>query len=132
MSVQAPGPSSLDTASSVSVPASTRCLSIGHGCVASLVGSPGCPIVTSRRHFSGCCRSCAIISSNKWFLSACAPCAGASATIGCNGSIAHRTGVDTLAAFTKRNALRLLNVLSAKLEEMVRALMSAVARAVSG
>src|SRR5258707_8919221 len=45
--------SSLSTRSSVKVPTSTCWRSAGQAMLASLVGSPGCPIMSMRRHCSG-------------------------------------------------------------------------------
>src|SRR4029077_7129157 len=45
--------SSLSTLLSVKVPTSTCWRSAGQAMLASLVGSPGCPMMTARRHWSG-------------------------------------------------------------------------------
>ena len=85
-------PSSLSMLSIVSVPASTCSRSGGHGDVASLVGSPGCPIVRTRRHCSGlprhlCDQRVEEIVRIAWRRRA------AAAANGWSGTIDHRTGI---------------------------------------
>src|SRR5439155_11318959 len=60
--------SSLSTRSSVKVPTSTCWRSAGQAVLASLVGSPGCPMMTTTRHCSGWRWIAAISASKREFL----------------------------------------------------------------
>src|SRR5882672_7075416 len=93
--------SSLSTRSSVRVPTSTCLRSAGPATLASLGGSPGCPMMTMRRHCSGWWCIAAISASNREFLSWGTE-AVLAASNGCIGLISQRTGMESPAALLKR------------------------------
>ena len=123
--------SSLSTRSSVRVPTSTCSRPAGQAMVASLVGSPGCPMMTMRCQRNGWGWICAISASKRSFLSLGAEAVRA-ASNGCTGVRIQRTGMESPAALIKRNAFRLWNVLLPNPDETGWPLMTVSACTVSG